>query len=255
MLLTENDINEIQGWMRQAGQIALQRQSSLRMELKADHTPVTDAEFQIENFMLKNIHARFPAHQILTEEQGVSYEPGDFLWALDPIDGTKPYLRGLPTWGVSLGLLLKAKPVAGFFYVPALDEMFWGGAEGAFYNGRPLTAHFFSEESLTFLAVPANAHLRYEIEFPRLQAYGSTALHLSFLARGIAAGVLTRRVNLWDIAGFLPTFDRLGIIYRYLSGRPVEIEPLLGGQKTPEPILAGYPQWIETLQAKIHPRK
>ncbi len=254
MLLTKNDVIEIQGWLRQAGEIALQSLSTLKFSFKADHSPVTDAEFRIENLFLEKISKKFPSHRVLTEEQGVAdgNGRGDFLWALDPVDGTKSFLRGLPTWGISLGLLYQAKPVAGFFYVPAVDEMFWGTAEGAFMNDLPLPRQVTYEESLTFLAVPANTHLRYRIEFPRLQAFGSTALHLSYLARGIAAGVLTRRINLWDIAGFLPIMDYLGISYQYLSGQPIETSALLNGQKTPEPILAAYPEMLPELMNKIH---
>lgn len=120
-------------------------------------------------------------------------------------------------------------------------------------NDHPLPQQVFFEESLTFLAVPANAHLHYRIDFPRLQAFGSTALHLSYLARGIAAGVLTRRVNLWDIAGFLPIMDALGIMCRYLSGKSIDIPAILNGQKTPEPILAANPAMFPYLEASIHP--
>jgi len=255
MLLSRKDIAEIQGWLRQAGKIALQSQPSLTMTFKADHTPVTDAEIRIENTIIEKIRQKFPAHQVLTEEQGAAGGKDDYLWVLDPVDGTKSFLRGLPTWGVSLGLLYRAKPVAGFFYVPALKEMFWGSELGAFMNNQPLPHRVVYEESLTFLAVSANAHLRFEIDFPRLQAFGSTAVHLSYLARGIAAGVLTRRINLWDIAGFLPIFEQLGIACQYLSGAPIDLAALLDGQKTPEPVLAARPDMLADLRKRIHPRK
>lgn len=255
MLLSRKDMTEIQGWLRQAGKIALQSQSSLTMTFKTDHTPVTDAEFRIENMIIEKIRQKFPAHQILTEEQGLVGGDNDYLWALDPVDGTKSFLRGLPTWGISLGLLYRAKPVAGFFYIPAVKEMFWGSELGAFMNNRPLPRHVVYEESLTFLAVSANAHLRFEIDFPRLQAFGSTAVHCSYLARGIAAGVLTRRINLWDIAGFLPIFEQLDISCQYLSGAPIDTTALLNGQKTPEPVLAAHSDMLTDLRKGIHPRK
>jgi myo-inositol-1(or 4)-monophosphatase len=253
MILTENDIIEIKSWMYEAGRIALQRQSSLKMRMKLDHTPVTDAEFQIENLFLEKIHARFPDHQILTEEQGITQQSSKYLWALDPVDGTKPYLRGLPSWGVSLGLLKESVPVAGFFYIPGLKELYWGGETGVFFNDIPIQPPTGTtlDDPLIFLAVPANVHLRYDIRFPRIQAYGSTAVHLSFLARGIAAGVLTRRVNLWDIAAFLPIFNKMGIMYEYLSGKQVELGELLNGQKTPEAILAARPEWLSELRRSI----
>jgi fructose-1,6-bisphosphatase/inositol monophosphatase family enzyme len=143
--------------------------------------------------------------------------------------------------------------LAGFFYIPALKELFWGGENGAFMNDTPILPPTGStlDDPLIFLAVPANAHLRYDIRFPRIQAFGSTAVHLSFLARGIAAGVLTRRVNLWDIAAFLPIFNKLGIIYEYISGKQVEIGELLGGQKTPEAILSARPEWLSELRNSI----
>lgn len=255
MLLTQKDITEIQGWLRQAGEIALQSQSSLKMTIKADHTPVTDAELRIENMIIEKIHQKFPDHKVLTEEQGTTGGNDDFLWVLDPVDGTKSFLCGLPTWGVSLGLLYQARPVAGFFYIPTVKEMFWGSELGAFMNNQPLPRQAVYEESLTFLAVSANAHLRFIIDFPRLQAFGSTAVHLGYLARGIAAGVLTRRINLWDIAGFLPIFDQLDIACQYLSGAPIDITALLNGQKTPEPVLAAHSKKIAEVRNRIQPRK
>lgn len=254
MQMDDHDIFEIQGWLRQAGEIALDSLSTIKFSFKSDHSPVTDVEYRIESLFQEKIGRKFPSHQILTEEQGTASGTGDYLWALDPIDGTKSFLRGLPSWGISLGLLHRTKPIAGFFYVPAVNEMFWGTGGGAFLNGKPLPHRITLEESLTFMAVPANSHIRYQIDYPRLQAFGSTALHLSYLARGVAAGVLTRRVNLWDIAGFLPILQYLGIKYQYLSGRPVDITALLNGQKTPEPLLAAHPDMISTIQNMIHLR-
>jgi myo-inositol-1(or 4)-monophosphatase len=213
-------------------------------------------EYRIEDFLIGKIQHAFPGHQILTEENGLSGPASDYLWTIDPIDGTKPYLRGLPFWGVSVGLLYECEPVAGFIIFPSMNEFYWGDEEEAFLNGRRLflPADQKFQDELVFLAVASNYHRQYEICYPRLQAYGSTVFHLACLAKGLAIGVLTRPVNLWDFAGFWPILRNIGISIDYISGRAVDISVLMRGQKTAERLLAAPDRFMAHLHDCISPK-
>ncbi len=256
MNLNAKQIEQVKSWLVEAGQIAMDGFASAKMHWKPDHTPVTDIEYRMESLLIERLRAHFPRHQIISEESGKAEGASmdnEFVWALDPIDGTKSYLRGLSTWGISLGLMENGEPKDGFFYQPATQDMYWGTAGGAFWNGQRLmseTALAFNSP-LAFLAVPSNTHMLYRVAYPRLQAFGSTALHLACVARGIAVGALTRRVYIWDVAGLLPILRQSGAVFGYLSGAPLDLPALFSGQRTPEPILAARPSWWNQLREGI----
>ncbi len=255
MNLSVEQIKLIQSWMEEAGQIAMEGFGSAAAHWKPDHSPVTDNEYRIETLLIDRLGQHFPDMPVISEERAVPEQQSSNkgIWVLDPIDGTKAYLNGLSTWGISLGLMSKGELAAGFFYQPATNSMIWSAGTGAFWNGQPLSAGASTlyDSPTAFLAVPSNTHLHYRITYPRLQAYGSTALHLACLARGVAVGALTRRIYIWDIAGLLPVLNQTGIAYEYLSGASVDLKALLSGQRTPEPILAARPEWIQRLRASI----
>jgi myo-inositol-1(or 4)-monophosphatase len=253
-MISAEDIQQVNAWLVEVGQEALAAWSSATYDMKVDRTPVSNIDYLVESFMTRRLAKRFPGQRIVTEETGMLGGASSHLWALDPIDGTKIFLAGLPTWGISLGLLVDGQPTVGFFHMPATGDLYWGWAGDAFYNGKRLekVQGQAYHDPLQFLAVPSNAHLHYRIDYPRLRSFGSTAAHLAWLARGVSIGVLTRRVNLWDLAGVLPVLAQAGIQVEYLSGSPLDFSALLEGQITPEPVLAASPQWIGELRRAIH---
>ncbi len=112
--------------------------TDLQPEMKADDTPVTMADRKAEELIRARIEKRYPGHRIVGEEYGAT--GGDEAapcWWIDPIDGTKAFVRGVPLYGVLIGLEVENRIVAGAAYFPALDEMLYA-AEGAgsFLNGR-----------------------------------------------------------------------------------------------------------------------
>jgi histidinol-phosphatase len=109
-----------------------------RPEFKADDTPVTVADREAERLIRGRIEARYPKHAILGEEFGETRRPdSDYLWILDPIDGTKSFVRGVPLYGVLIGLQIDGVCEVGAAYFPALDEMICAATgEGCYLNGR-----------------------------------------------------------------------------------------------------------------------
>ncbi len=113
----------------------------LGLEHKADATPVTLADREAESLIRRRIEAKFPEHAILGEEFGSDDKNGDkdatHRWIVDPIDGTKAFIRGVPLYGVLVGLEIEGRTEVGAAYFPALDEMCVAATGlGCTLNGR-----------------------------------------------------------------------------------------------------------------------
>ena len=112
--------------------------TELQPEMKADDTPVTAADRKAEELIRARIERRFPGHRIVGEEFGTTGSDASTpCWWIDPIDGTKAFVRGVPLYGVLIGLEIEKRIVAGAAYFPALDEMLYAAdGSGCFLNGR-----------------------------------------------------------------------------------------------------------------------
>lgn len=252
------DLGLIREWVREAGRIARAHCHLANAEFKDDGTPYTTVDREVESYLVDRISQHYPHHQITSEEGGlVQMGSSDFAWAIDPIDGTRAFVSGLPVWGVSVGVLRAGKPYAGVFYMPAVDEMYWGDNSGAFCNGSPFSRQDSPrfENPLTFLAVPSDVHRVYEIDFPRVRSFGSTAAHIVYVARGAAIGALTRRIRIWDLAGVLPILTFTGGVLIHLSGTPVETPALLDGKPTSEPVVAAHSSVVDRVRNSIRVRR
>jgi histidinol phosphatase-like enzyme (inositol monophosphatase family) len=122
----------------EAGKITLRHfQTGLRPDTKADDSPVTVADRESEQFMRAAIAARYPDHAILGEEYGETNPGASHRWILDPIDGTRTFVRGVPFYGVRVGLERAGEPVLGVVNMPALGEIVYAAQGlGCRWNGR-----------------------------------------------------------------------------------------------------------------------
>lgn len=113
-------------------------QNDVRPDFKADDTPVTAADRKAEELIRARIETRFPRHAIVGEEHGT--KAGDdsaFRWIIDPIDGTKAFIRGVPLYAVLIGLEIEGRCEVGAAYFPALGDMVYAATgQGCFWNGR-----------------------------------------------------------------------------------------------------------------------
>jgi histidinol phosphatase-like enzyme (inositol monophosphatase family) len=114
--------------INEAGEIARRRfRTPLPAEDKGGsqgYDPVTEADRATEKYLRSALAALFPGHQIMGEEEGVTGLPGRVCWVIDPIDGTKSFISGVPAWGVVVGLVADGIPVAGWVLQPFLGETF-----------------------------------------------------------------------------------------------------------------------------------
>lgn len=246
------DVDLIRDWLSEAGKIALSQWADRIVDIKADFTPVTQIDRQIEDFLLGRIEQNYPGHGILAEE-GSFRSGNDFTWIIDPIDGTRAFASGLPIWGISVGVFHRGEPYAGVFYMPATGDIYWGTREQAFCNGRRLlpSSRVDLHSPLAFIAVPSNTHRHYEISYPRLRSLGSTTAHLAYVAYGKATAALTRRIRIWDLAAILPLLVDSQTQLVYLSGKAFNPGNLLNGEMTAEPLIAAHSSIIDEVRAFI----
>ena len=132
--MTPFDYLQVQSWVREAGRIALTHfQTQLHRQQKADYSPVTEADKAVEDFIIGKIEQTYGwlDHGFIAEESGGDWQGKEFVWAIDPIDGTRVFIDGLPLWCISIGLLRRGEPYRGVVYLPTLDEKVGASVHGS----------------------------------------------------------------------------------------------------------------------------
>jgi myo-inositol-1(or 4)-monophosphatase len=260
--MSEIDIMELRAWMHECGAIALGFFRNVVGHRKADQSWVTDADIEIERVLVERIAARYPDHGILGEEQARQGLDREFIWALDPLDGTALFVSGLATWGISAGLLRNGVPYFGMIYLPLLEDCYWAGPVGdAMLNDRPIRSLAPRPlDSQDWLAVPSDAHQNYTIDFAgKTRGLGSTVAPFAYVARGSAVGGLITHAAIWDIAAGLAILQAAGGVAIGMSGAPVDTRPMLDGRQIHEPALLAAPHQIPALRDSIqwrgHPKR
>jgi myo-inositol-1(or 4)-monophosphatase len=251
------DIAEVRAWAREGGDLARSYFNNVTRKRKADRSWVTQADVEIEQLLRAHIAARHPDHGVMGEEQGVGAIDREFVWSIDPIDGTGAFVSGLPLWCVSIGLLRRGHPYLGVVYLPILDDCYWADAEGPAHRNEEVIKVITAEpiDSNDWMAVSSYAHRTFTITFPgKTRALSSIAADLCYVSRGSALGALIGRANLWDIAAGMAILRAAGGTVRGLSGAELVATDLLDGRKLPEPIIAAAPEMLDTLRGYISRR-
>ncbi len=247
-------IDEVRAWAAEAGAHARSYFNNVVAQRKADRTWVTRADIEVEELLRAHITARYPDHGIIGEEQGGSALEHEYVWCIDPIDGTGAFVAGLATWCVSIGVLRQGQPYLGVIVLPILGDCYWAVADGpAFRNDQPIVVNpSVTIDSNDWIAVSSRAHYQFNINFPgKTRSLSSVAADCCYVARGSALGALIGRARLWDVAAGFTILRAAGAAIIGLSGRPIAISDLLSTQHLPEPIVAGPPQMVELLRSQI----
>lgn len=189
------------------------------VELKGDLTPVTAADRGAEELLRRMIKARFPAHGILGEEFGPENIEAEFVWVLDPVDGTKSFVTGVPLFGTLIALLHRGEPVLGCIHQPILRQLMVGDGQTTTLNGVPVrcraTRALADATLLTCDWVSPSIH-QDGAAFDRLsrtvklaRTWGDCYGYL-LLASGWADIVVDPIMNPWDIAALVPVVRGAG---------------------------------------------
>jgi len=247
---------KIRAWIREAGTIALSYyQTHLARQQKDDDSPVTKADWAVENFLVDKIQKTYNSRDygFIAEETGGDWQGKEFVWAIDPIDGTRVFVDGLPLWCISIGLLRNGEAYRGIVYLPVLDEMYYTDDGGtAFWNNRPLAGMIRQKwDKDSFICVPSGIHRYYDIDFWRMRALGAVATHHSYVARGASVAAFYRKAKIWDLAGAHAILTAVGGAAVYLSGKPISLSNILAESISEKPIVAGHPAILEKLLPRI----
>lgn len=199
--------------------------------------PVTEADHAAEAAMRRCIQETFPHHGVIGEEFGSVRSDAEYVWVLDPIDGTKSFIAGLPIWGSLIGLLHNGNPTYGMMVQPFTRERFIGDGRGAIWRGpgldhglteRKLATRlcdelakatllttcplFYSEDKLVgFRRVEAKV---------RLSRYGGDCYAFAMLAAGHVDCVIEPGLQPYDIAPLIPIIEGAGGIVTDWDGAP-----------------------------------
>jgi histidinol-phosphatase len=212
------------------------RAHDLKIDSKPDLSPVTEADRAIETYARERIGAERPSHAIIGEEFGVVGDrDATWRWVIDPIDGTRSFVRGNETWATLIALQRDGESVVGVASAPAMRLRFHatlGG--GAFLNGRRIHVSKIadiSEALITHTAIRGFVITKQAEQFVALagrcwdaRGVGNSMSHLA-VARGTADIGWTSRANLWDYAALKLVVTEAGGRFTDRSGD----DPVLGG--------------------------
>jgi histidinol phosphatase-like enzyme (inositol monophosphatase family) len=195
--------------------------------------PVTEADRAAERIMRGMIQDKYPDHGIHGEEFDDVPASGPYRWTLDPIDGTRSFILGLPSWGTLIGLSGESGPVIGMMDQPYVQERFWGSASGAYFRGRQgerqihtrrcaslseavLTSTtpdmFNGEEAERFQALAAHV---------RMARFGGDCYLYCLLAMGLIDIVAEASLKAFDIAPLIPIIHAAGgVVTSWDGGDP-----------------------------------
>jgi histidinol-phosphatase len=224
------------GAAREAGQLTQSYfcRADLAVELKSDDTPVTIADRQAEQLLRERIVRKFPDDAILGEEFPEQPGTSGFRWILDPIDGTKSFVHGVPLYGTLIGLELESRSVLGVIYLPALNECLYASVgDGAWYergNMAPVQARvsdrtrladslFCTSDNIAYGTVNRQAALARLQSAARLSRTWGDCYGYLLVATGRAELMVDPVMSVWDAAALQPILEEAGGSFTDWQGR------------------------------------
>jgi inositol-phosphate phosphatase/L-galactose 1-phosphate phosphatase/histidinol-phosphatase len=199
---------------------------------KSDQSPVTIADREAETAMRALLNKQVPSHGIFGEEHGAERTDAEYVWVLDPIDGTKAFITGLPIFGTLIALLHRGVPVLGIIDQPILKER-WLGAAGrpSTLNDRPIKvracasldkAYMYSTAPLMFSGPIAKRHETLADKV-KLFRWGGDCYAYGLLAAGHVDLVVENSLKLYDFAALVPVIKGAGGLITDWQGRELDM--------------------------------
>lgn len=200
---------------------------------KEDLSPVTVADQETERHMRQMIESAYPAHGIVGEEHGQERMNGGPTWVLDPIDGTKSFILGVPLYGTLIALTEEARAKVGVISMPALGETWIGVAgEGCYFNQKKCHVSDCAElENATVLTTSPDAFEAADLakfdnvsKRARLRRYGGDCYIYGSLASGYADLAIEAGLQPYDFMALIPVIEEAGGIITDWNGRPLTMD-------------------------------
>ena len=208
---------------------------------KSENELVTQADAECQRIIIEQIHEAYPDHGFIAEEgeKGKMFKQAPagaspVWWAIDPIDGTNNFAHGIPIFAVSVAALSEGEPVVGVIFEPATDFLFTAVKGGpAQLNGRPIRAG--AEEISPVTSVGLDSHFQGAlpswagdlIRQSRFRNFGTTALHLAYIAEGGLVAAVMCTPKLWDIAAGIVIAQAAGALVTDWHGQdlfPIDLD-------------------------------
>jgi histidinol-phosphatase len=194
--------------------------ADLRVDTKADLTPVTDADRATERWLRERIARDRPGESVVGEEEGSAGAAGPVRWIVDPIDGTRNFSRGIPVWATLIALEREGSVACGVVSAPALGRRWWAArGRGAFANGEPL--HVSAVEALAQASVSCTYGRDLAALEPKVwhaRGLGDFWQHM-LVAEGALDAAVDARLALWDHAALEPIVVEAGGRVGYVDGQ------------------------------------
>lgn len=224
----QQTVEKIKTWALEVGELQMKlfRNAALDVSIKGGDVAdlVTEADYQSEQFWIEKLTEAFPTHSILAEESGMRMQPdSEYLWSLDPIDGTVNYAYGLPVFCTSIALKKGNELLLGVINAPYLRELYWATAHSpAYCNGQELHVSLPTPlpEALLSTGLPYRRDeqfrksLHHFVELSSqargIRRMGSAAYDLSCVAAGRLDGYWEFDLNPWDIDAGILLVQRAG---------------------------------------------
>ncbi|MFH1822671.1 MAG: inositol monophosphatase family protein [Patescibacteria group bacterium] len=200
--------------VKKAGKILLREYNNFdraKVKLKSHHEILTRADLLSEEVIIKEIREGFPSHQILSEESGESRSKSDYLWIIDPLDGTTNFSMHNPLWSVSIAFSFKEEIILGLIYAPVLGEIYLAEKDkNAKLNNKKINVSNTKEGKVlnTFCHGREEKYVKQAIKYYSYQKLneldcrqlGSAAIELSYVACGRIESIVIPGANSWDVA-------------------------------------------------------
>jgi histidinol-phosphatase len=206
-------------------------QTNLAITIKADKSPVTVADVETEKTIRSIIEAKYPEHGFYGEETGSSHLDAEYVWIVDPIDGTKSFVREYPMFSTQIALMCRGRLIVGVSSAPAYGELAYGEiGVGAWLNDVPIRV---SEVSTIEDAALSTGNLKTLATGPRWPAFGRLVgrlsrirgygdfLHYHLLASGKIDAVVESDVNILDVGACAVVVEAAGGRFTDIDGRPL----------------------------------
>lgn len=207
---------------------------ALAVEFKSDDSPVTAADKGAERLLRDLIAKKFPSHGVIGEEFPNENPDAEFVWVLDPIDGTKSFITGVPLWGTLIALLHDGQPVLGAIHQPVLGQLMIGDGAVTTLNDRPVRVRDCARiEDATLLTSDPYNPFKYQdgaaydafARRARITRTWADCYGYLLLASGRADIALDPIMNPWDIAALVPVVRGAGgVITDWKGGSPYPAE-------------------------------
>lgn len=199
---------------------------------------VTAADLESERVIARIVAETFPGHNLMGEEGGDRGRTSDWLWVVDPIDGTTNYSRHIPYFSTSIAVYHQGRPLVGLVANPVVDETFLAvEGQGAFLNDAPIRSSsatdfgqalmitgFYYDRGTNIALTLDGIRRFYDRGIMGLRRFGSAALDLCYLAAGRADGYFEIGLNAWDFAAGAFIAQQAGAVVTDAAGRPLRLK-------------------------------